>query len=142
MTDIMASLGLTQLARYDSEILPKREAIFKKYKDILFKSDKIILPEFDEATSTGSKHLFPIRIRDYDEKKRDDLMSKLSSEGIGCNVHFIPIPMFSLYKSLGYDIKDYPESYRKYENLITLPIYSKLSEEEVEYICLKLLDYI
>lgn len=142
MTDILASLGLTQLARYDSEILSKREVIFKKYKDILSKSDKIILPEFDDATSTGSKHLFPIRIRDYDEKKRDDLMSKLSAEGIGCNVHFIPIPMFSYYKSLGYDINDYPESFNKYKNLITLPIYSKLQIDDVDYICSKLLDYI
>jgi len=135
MTDILASLGLTQLARYDGEILPKREKIFSLYKKYLSKSDKIILPEFDNEIITGSKHLFPIRLRNYNETKRDELMKKLLEEGISSNVHFIPIPMFSLYKSLGYDIEKYPESYRKYENLISLPMYSKLIDEDVEYIC-------
>lgn len=139
MTDILASLGLTQLARYDSDILPKRENIFKLYKKYLSKSNKIILPEFDNDRINGSKHLFPIRIRNYSETKRDELMKKLLDEGVSTNVHFIPIPMFSVYKSLGYDIKKYPESYSKYENLITLPMYSKLIEEEVEYICEKIL---
>ncbi|HOJ63371.1 MAG TPA: DegT/DnrJ/EryC1/StrS family aminotransferase [Spirochaetota bacterium] len=134
MTDIQAAIGITQLNRY-SDMLNKRHNIFNNYIERLKNLDILSLPYLDQNDMIGSKHLFPVRIKGYTEEKRDQLIDSLKERGIATNVHFIPIPMFSAYKKLGYDIKNYPFSYLQYKNLITLPIFSTMKKEQIDYVC-------
>ncbi len=134
MTDITASLGLVQLRRYDKELLIKRKKSFNLYNDCL-SDDIYILPPFISNDKKSSYHLFPLRIREFDEKKRDKLISRMAEKGIATNVHYIPLVMQPLYKKLGYSINNYPNAYNMYKNEITLPLYSLLKEGDIIYIC-------
>ncbi|WP_291632832.1 DegT/DnrJ/EryC1/StrS aminotransferase family protein [Clostridium sp.] len=133
MTDINAAMGLAQLQRYEG-MLTKRKAIFDVYtKDLTIKPWAIIPFTKDENKET-SYHLYPLRLKGFKEAQRDELIQKLADIGIATNVHFTPLPMFTLYKNLGYSIKDYPNSYNQYANEITLPVYSTLKLEDAEYV--------
>lgn len=134
MTDISAAIGLVQLERYE-DLLEKRRAIFKVYSDILSKEDFSIIPftKDDNGTET-SYHLYLYRVKGFNEAKRNEVISRLAEKGIATNVHYKPLPMLTLYKNLGYDIKDYPNAYAQYENEISLPVYTKLSLEDAEYV--------
>lgn len=83
-------------------------------------------------------HLYPLRLRGFSEDKRNLVIEKLAEKDIATNVHFIPLPMFTLYKNLGYDIKDYPNAFAQYANEITLPLYSTLTNEDAEYVAKEL----
>lgn len=133
MTDIAASLGLNYLKIYD-DVLKTRKRLFEKYCNNL-KEEKFILPLAEDKERISSYHLFPLRISGFNEEKRNTLIQKMAASGISTNVHFVPVPMMSYYKSLGYDIKDYPISWGNYENEISLPLYFQLKEEEVDLIC-------
>lgn len=133
MTDIMAAIGLAQLKRY-RELLNYRRNIVEKY-DRAFGDDKNvhILKHFtDDKISSG--HLYLIRILGISEEKRNLIIEYMAKEGIATNVHYKPLPMLTAYKNLGFDIKDYPHAYEMYKNEITLPLNTKLSDNEVEYI--------
>lgn len=134
LTDIGAAIGVVQLKRYEG-MLEKRRQIFKIYSDILGKEDFSIIPftKDDNGTET-SYHLYLYRIKGFNEEKRNAAIEKLAEMGIATNVHYKPLPMLTLYKNLGYDIKDYPNAYAQYENEITLPVYTTLSLEDAEYI--------
>lgn len=132
MTDIMASIGLAQLRRY-ADLLNIRHNIIKKYnkafKDLPV---KVLNHEDNNHRSTG--HLYLVRINGIDEKTRNEIIISLAKRGVSSNVHYKPLPILTAYKNLGFDIKDYPNSYLQYQNEITLPLYSKLTNEEVDYI--------
>ncbi len=132
MTDIMASLGLVQLKRYDS-LLARRREIISKYDDA-FKGTAIqsIAHYTNDYDSSG--HLYITRINGIDEAKRNEIIVKMANAGIATNVHYKPLPMFNGYKELGFDIKNYPNAYDLYSNEITLPLHTLLTDEEVEYI--------
>lgn len=133
MTDINAAIGLSQLSRYDS-MLKKREVIFHTYNKALCDKEWAILPfEKDEIKET-SYHLYPLRIKGFSEEMRDELIQNLGNKGIATNVHYMPLPLFTLYKNLGYNIKDYPNAYKQYVNEISLPVYSTLTTEDAEYV--------
>lgn len=133
MTDINAAIGLSQLSRYDS-MLKKREVIFQTYNKALCDKEWAILPfEKDEIKET-SYHLYPLRIKGFSEEMRDELIQNLGNKGIATNVHYMPLPLFTLYKNLGYNIKDYPNAYKQYVNEISLPVYSTLTTEDAEYV--------
>ncbi|WP_459480954.1 DegT/DnrJ/EryC1/StrS family aminotransferase [Clostridium saccharoperbutylacetonicum] len=134
LTDIGAVIGVVQLKRYDA-MLEKRRQIFKVYTDILGKEDFSIIPftKDDKGTET-SYHLYLYRVKGFNEEKRNAAIEKLAQMGIATNVHYKPLPMLTLYKNLGYDIKDYPNAYAQYENEISLPVYTILSLEDAEYI--------
>ena len=134
LTDIGAAIGVVQLKRYEG-MLERRRQIFKTYSDILSKEDFSIIPftKDDNGTET-SYHLYLYRIKGFNEEKRGTAIQKLAEMGIATNVHYKPLPMMTLYKNFGYDIKDYPNTYAQYENEITLPVYSTLSLEDAEYI--------
>lgn len=134
LTDIGAAIGNVQLTRYEG-MLEKRRAIFKTYSDILGKEDFSIIPftKDDNGTET-SYHLYLYRVKGFNEEKRNKAIQMLAEKGIATNVHYKPLPMLTLYKNLGYDIKDYPNAYAQYENEITLPVYSKLSLEDAAYV--------
>ena len=132
MTDITAAVGLVQFDRY-SGLLAERRKINEAY-DAAFKPLGIeVIPHYtEEYTSTG--HLYLVRIPGISCEQRNEIITKMAEEGIVCNVHYKPLPMMTGYMKMGFDIKDYPNSYRRYENLITLPNHTLLSDEDVEYV--------
>ncbi|MGI6426237.1 MAG: DegT/DnrJ/EryC1/StrS family aminotransferase [Natronincolaceae bacterium] len=133
MTDIMASLGLVQLKRYP-EILERRRQIIKIYNEAL-KDEKVqVLNHYNEY-STSSGHLYLVRLIGKDENYRNRVIEKMAKMGIATNVHYKPLPMFTAYKNLGFDIRDYPNAFDMYKNEITLPLHTLLSDEDAGYVC-------
>lgn len=132
MTDIMAGIGLAQMKRYPA-MLARRKEIIAKY-DAAFKPLGIeVLDHYnDEHQSSG--HLYITRIPGAGLKERQEIIIKMAEAGIATNVHYKPLPMMTGYKNLGFDIKDYPNAYKRFENEITLPLHTCLTDEEVEYI--------
>lgn len=140
MTDITASIGLRQLDRYP-EMLKKRRKIIMRYDEAL-RPLGIKTPEHYTDTIASSGHLYLARIPGYDEHKRNELIIRLAESDIATNVHYKPLPMMTAYKNLGFDINDYPNAYRQYENEITLPLYTKLMDKEVCYVIERCMDII
>lgn len=132
MTDIMASIGLAQLRRYPS-LLSRRKEIIQAYEQGLKDCGIVTLNHYGNDFSS-SGHLFITRVKGIDEKKRNDIIIKMGQKGVPCNVHYKPLPMFTAYKKLGFNIEDYPNAYNAYVNEITLPLHTLLSDEDVEYI--------
>ena len=132
MTDIMASIGLAQLKRY-SQLIAKRHKIIKKYNEA-FKDLPIKVLNHLDNNHQSSGHLYLVRINNINETTRNEIIMEMAKRGITTNVHYKPLPLLTAYKDLGFDIKDYPNSYKQYENEITLPLYSKLTMKEVDYI--------
>lgn len=138
MTDINAAIGRVQLKRY-ADMLKKRKDICNIYSSILGKEDFAILPKFiDEDGTESSYHLYLLRLKNFDEKKRNAVIQAMAEKGIATNVHYKPLPMFTLYKNLGYNIENYPNAYAQYVNEISLPVYSTLKLEDAEYIAKEL----
>lgn len=136
MTDIMASIGLVQLQRYDGEILKKKEELVSYYEKYLGNlTDKIELPIFKNDIKESCKHLYMIRLKNQDEEKRNEVIAKLGENDIATNVHFQPLPLLTAYKRLGFKIEDYPNAYNQYKNEISLPIHDFLTEDDIKYIC-------
>lgn len=139
MTDIMAAIGLVQLKRYEN-MLKKRRAIYDIYNEALSEKEWAILPfEKNEKGTETSYHLYPLRIKGLNEEKRSEVINAMAELGIATNVHFIPLPMFTLYKKLGYSIDNYPNAYAQYENEISLPLYSILKPEDAENVAKELI---
>ena len=136
MTDIMASIGLVQLQRYDGEILKKKEELVSYYEKYLGDlTDKIELPIFKNDIKESCKHLYMIRLKNQDEEKRNEVIAKLGENDIATNVHFQPLPLLTAYKKLGFKIEDYPNAYNQYKNEISLPLHDFLTEDDIKYIC-------
>ena len=136
MTDIIASIGLVQLQRYDGEILKKKEELVSYYEKYLGDlTDKIELPIFKNDIKESCKHLYMIRLKNQDEEKRNEVIAKLGENDIATNVHFQPLPLLTAYKKLGFKIEDYPNAYNQYKNEISLPLHDFLTEDDVKYIC-------
>lgn len=132
MTDIMASIGLAQLRRYD-ELLNIRHNIIKKYNEA-FKNLPVKVLNHEDNTHRSSGHLYLVRIDGINETTRNEIIIELAKRGISSNVHYKPLPILTAYKKMGFDINDFPNSYLQYQNEITLPLYSKLTSREVDYI--------
>lgn len=135
MTDITAAIGLGQFERYP-QILARRKEIIEKY-DAAFKPLGVRPLEHYTNERSGSGHLYITRIPGIDRKTANEIMNEMALAGVGTNVHYKPLPMHTAYKKLGFDIKDYPIAYAKFENEITLPLHTKLTDEEVEYVITK-----
>lgn len=132
MTDVLASLGLSQLERYD-KMLQRRYEITKMYNEF-FKSENIqVLPHLNE-NSKSSCHLYITRLLGKDEKFRNKFIEKMAQAGIATNVHYKPLAMLTAYKNMGFDVKDFPNAYNMYENEVTLPLHTLLTDDEVEYV--------
>ena len=132
MTDIMAAIGLVQLKRYP-EMLKWRHEIISMYNEA-FKNLPVTLLNHKDDIHMSSGHLYFIRVNEISEEKRNAIIIKMAEKGVACNVHYKPLPMMSAYKKRGFNIKDYPNAFKQYQNEITLPLYSKLTNEDVEYI--------
>lgn len=132
MTDIMAGIGLAQLKRYPG-MLERRKEIIGKY-DAAFKPLGVeVLPHYTDAHQS-SGHLYITRVPGITLEQRQEIIVKMAEAGIACNVHYKPLPMMTAYKNMGFDIKDYPNAYERFVNEVTLPLHTKLTDEEVDYV--------
>lgn len=132
MTDIMASIGLVQLKRYNN-MLARRKEIIEKYMSGLKELPIKFLEHYsNEYHSSG--HLCITRIDGFDETKRNKFIEEMAKKGIATNVHYKPLPLMTAYKNLGFNIKDYPNAFNYYQNQVTLPLHTLLKNEEIEYI--------
>ena len=132
MTDIMAAIGLRQLDRYPT-LLERRKEIIKKYDEACDELGVIHLQHYGKDFAS-SGHLYLTRIPGASDEQRREIITKLAEQGVNTNVHYKPLPMMTAYKNMGWDIKAFPNAYAYYENLITLPLHTKLSDEDVEYV--------
>lgn len=132
MTDIMAAIGLMQLKRYP-EMLARRKEIIARYNEGLKDCDVKVL-EHNSEKHESNGHLYLVRLNGKEVECRNEVIVKMAERGIVCNVHFKPLPMMTAYKNLGFDIQDYPNAYNQYKNEITLPLNTRLSDEEVDYV--------
>lgn len=132
MTDVAAAIGLVQFKRY-SGILKRRKEIIKKYDEKLIPLGVRVLTHYTD-TYESSGHLYITRIPGISHEERCEIIIKMAERGIACNVHYKPLPLHTAYKNLGFDIKNYPNAYRHYENEITLPLHTLLSDEDVDYV--------
>lgn len=138
MIDIVAAIGLRQLDRYPA-LLEERKVINQTY-DAAFKLLGVaVMPHYtDDYTSTG--HLYLTRVPGVGDVERREIIIKMAEQGVACNVHYKPLPMHTAYKSLGFNIKDYPNSYNRYLNVISLPNHTLLEAEDVEYVIEKYIE--
>ena len=132
MTDIAAAMGLAQFERYPG-MLARRKEIIGKY-DAAFKPLGVEVLNHYTNDYTSSGHLYITRVPGISDQQRREIIIKMAEAGVACNVHYKPLPMHTAYKNLGFDIKDFPNAYKLYENEITLPLHTKLTDEEVEYV--------
>lgn len=132
MTDIMAAMGLVQMKRYPDMLL-RRKAIIERY-DKALKAVGIDVLEHYNDNHQSSGHLYITRVPNISTEQRQEIIEKMAEEGIATNVHYKPLPMMTAYKNMGFDIKNYPNAYAHFANEITLPLHTRLTNEEVDYI--------
>ena len=133
MTDITAAIGLSQLDRYPC-LLERRREIIEKYNQVCDRLGVEYLRHFTDSMES-SGHLYITRVPGITLKQRNDIIKEMGENGVSCNVHYKPLPMMSGYKNLGFDIEDYPNAYNYFSNEITLPLYTKLTDEDVQIVC-------
>lgn len=138
MTDVMAGIGLAQFKRYPG-LLARRREIIEKYNDGLSGCNVEVLGHYGE-NHASSGHLYLVRLLGKGVEERNAVITKMAERGIACNVHYKPLPMMTAYKNLGFDIVDYPNAYAQYENEVTLPLHTRLSDDDVEYIISNFVD--
>lgn len=132
MTDIMAGIGLAQMKRYP-ELLQRRREIISRYDAVMDTLPVSVLRHYgDDFASSG--HLYLVRLNGKDEQYRNDFIVKMAQRDVATNVHYKPLPMHTAYKALGFDIKDYPNAFHMYQNEVTLPLHTLLTDEQVEYV--------
>ena len=140
MTDVMAGIGLAQLKRYP-EMLYHRRQIIGRYDEALKGLPVAVLNHYgDDHSSSG--HLYITRLLGRTDEERRAVIIEMAKRGIACNVHYKPLPMMTAYKALGFDIKDYPNAYNLFVNEVTLPLHTKLTDEDVEYVISNYVDII
>ena len=140
MTDIMAGIGLAQLGRYQG-MLDRRRHIIGVYNAALKDLPVAVLKHYGEGFA-GSGHLYITRLIGRSDQERRDVIVKMAERGIACNVHYKPLPMMTAYKALGFNIENYPNAYHLFENEVSLPLHTRLSDEDVEYIITNYVDII
>jgi dTDP-4-amino-4,6-dideoxygalactose transaminase len=149
MTDIMAAIGLAQLERYP-EMLKKRQkmvaqlnkAIDELNAEIADKGVKLIYLDHTGANHCSSHHLYIVRLTGKTREQVNDVIIKMAERGIATNVHYKPLPMMTAYKALGFDIKDYPNAYKMFENTMTLPLNTRMSQEDLDYVIENFVDIV
>lgn len=132
MTDIVASIGLVQMDRYEG-MLKRRRQMIEAYNSN-FEGTRIVPVDHFTGDKTSSGHLYLVNIQGASEEERNEIIEKMALEDIATNVHYKPLPMHTAYKNLGFDIKDYPQSLARYKNVISLPLHTLLTDEELDYV--------
>lgn len=132
MTDVAAAIGLAQLSRFEG-MQKRRREIIEQYDNGL-KNLSLELPRHFSANHSSSGHLYLVRLLDRDLNYRNSIITQMAERGIRCNVHYKPLPMMTAYRKQGFRIEDFPNAYNRFQNEITLPLYTRLSNEEVKYV--------
>lgn len=140
MTDIMAALGLVQMERYPN-MLKRRQEIVAKYNTALADL-KVTVLNHKGKDHCGSHHLYMVRLLGKTREETNKVIEQMAERGIATNVHYKPLPMMTAYKSLGFDIKDYPNAFHLFENEVTLPLHTCLTDEQVDYVISNFVDII
>jgi dTDP-4-amino-4,6-dideoxygalactose transaminase len=135
MPDLCAAVGLAQIRKYETELLPARKKIANYYQDFFSQYPFFELPPLLSSNRESSYHLYALRIKNISESERDQIIDEITLTGVSVNVHFIPMPMLTLFKDLGFKIADFPASYDNYSREISLPIYPQLTNVQLDYIC-------
>lgn len=138
MTDIMAAIGLVQMKRYPS-LLERRHTLIERYNKALATYDVQLLDHFNEKHKS-SGHLYLVRLLGKDSEFRNHVITEMARREIACNVHYKPLPMMTAYKALGFDIKNYPNAFNQFHNEITLPLHTKLTDEQVGFLLKNFID--
>jgi len=133
MADVNAAIGLAQIRQYP-QLLARRKQIFNMYNEAFAKLPWAILPPTKDGERETSYHVYPLRIKDFTEEQRDEMIAEISRQQVAVNVHFIPLPMLTQFRLMGYDINDYPQAYRNFAHEITLPCYPQLTDEQVAFV--------
>jgi len=129
MTDIQASIGLVELARYDGDMLVRRKQIFDRYAAAFSKFEWAQVPKYESEIRQSSYHVFLLRIKGVSESQRDMIIREIFAREVAVNVHFVPLPMMTYYRNEGYDIKEFPVAYNNFSREISLPVYYDLTNE-------------
>ena len=138
MTDIMAALGLVQMERYP-KLLERRHEIVAKYNEAL-KDLNVVVLNHKDANHCSSHHLYIVRLLGKTREETNKVIEQMAERGIATNVHYKPLPMMTAYKALGFDIKNYPNAYHLFENEVTLPLHTCLTDEDVDYVISNFVD--
>ena len=133
MADVNAAIGLAQIRQYD-KLLAERKRVFMAYDKAFRNCLWAVTPPACTADKESSYHIYALRIKDITEEQRDAIIQEISKHEVAVNVHFIPMPMLTLFHDLGYDIKDYPQAYQNFAHEISLPIYPQLDDEKVQFV--------
>lgn len=131
MTDIMAAIGLVQMKRYPAMLLRRRQLI-SRYDEVMAECNVSVLDHYNDSHQS-SGHLYLARLSGKDSSFRNSVITEMANRGIACNVHYKPLPMMTAYKALGFNINDYPNAYQQFENEVTLPLHTLLTDEQVEF---------
>lgn len=140
MTDIMAALGLVQMERYEG-MLKRRQEIVAKY-DAALNGLNVAVLNHKDSDHCSSHHLYLVRLLGKSREDANSVIEQMAERGIACNVHYKPLPMMTAYKALGFDIKDYPNAFHLFENEVTLPLHTRLTDEDVEYVIENFVDIV
>ena len=132
MTDVVAAIGLVQMQRYKG-MLERRRQMIARYDEALRSLNVAMLNHYD-AEHTSSGHLYLVRLLGKTREQTNKVIEQMAERGIATNVHYKPLPMMTAYKKLGFDIKDFPNAYHQFENEITLPLNTKMTDEDLEYV--------
>jgi dTDP-4-amino-4,6-dideoxygalactose transaminase len=135
LPDLCAAVGLAQIRKYDSFLLKERKRVALRYQEFFIKNECFQLPPLEDEKRESCYHLYPLRINAISEFQRDAIIEEITNKGVSVNVHFIPMPMLTVFKNLGYKIEDYPVAYFNYSREISLPIYPQLTNDQIDYIC-------
>lgn len=135
MPDLCAAIGLAQIRKYNAQLLNERKRVAEQYHHFFSQKEWAQLPIIKDEKRISCYHLYALRIKNISEEQRDAMMELMAADGVSVNVHFIPMPMLTLFKDLGYKIEDYPITYDNYSREISLPIYPQLTDEQIRYIC-------
>lgn len=141
MTDVMAAIGLVQLERYP-QLLQRRRQIIGMYDEALRDLDVQVLNHYPTADTQSSGHLYITRLLGKSHEERNAVITRMAERDIACNVHYKPLPMMTAYKTMGFDINDYPNAYDLFKNEVTLPLHTKLTDEMVEYVISNFIDIV
>lgn len=140
LPDLSAAVGLAQIRKYDSYLLVERKRVALRYQDFFRKYEFFQLPTLLDEIRESCYHLYALRINAISESQRDTMIEEITKTGVSVNVHFIPMPMLTVFKNLGYKIEDYPVAFDNYCREISLPIYPQLTNKQIDYICEAILD--
>ena len=135
LPDICAAVGLAQIRKYKTSLLKERKRVALLYEQFFQKYSFFQLPPLCNNQRESCYHLFALRIHSINESQRDLIIEKITEKGVSVNVHFVPMPMLTAFKDIGYNIENFPVSYDNYAREISLPIYPQLTNEQVDFIC-------